>query len=345
MADARTFVSRVLIFLGLVALALFLWRIQYALLLTFGGVLFAVFLHGAAAAIQRWTGLGRGWSLAVVAVALLALVAVAAFLVGPAIAGQLGELTDALGRGVERVRGYLEEAPWGKQLRDILSEGMQQGGGSVLRLVSGALTGVLDILLAVVLILFAGIYFAASPKAYTEGLVWLFPPSRHGRAREVLATAGNALWLWLLGQLAIMAAVGVLTALGLMLIGVPLAIALGVIAALLEFIPFLGPFLAAVPVLLVALTVDTSTALYALLLFVVIQQLEGNVLEPLVQRKAVSLPPVLVLVATIAFALLFGILGAVLATPLLVVVVVLVKMLYMEDALGERPAVPGDARS
>lgn len=335
-----SFIRQALIFIGLVALALLLWRVAYALLLAFGGVLFAVFLRGLAGKLAQWTGLGMRVSLAVVGVVLLALVGTGVAFLGPSVAARFGELSQTLTQGAEQVRSYLEQTGWGQTLLETLSQGKQQSG----QLVSAAgrmVVGAVDAVLAVVLVIAAGIYLAASPRLYAEGAVYLVPQRHHARARELLATTGNALWSWVLAQFVIMAVVGVLTAIGLLLVGVPLAVPLGLIAGLLEFIPFLGPFLAAVPIVLVALTAGPQTALYAVLVLFLIQQVESNLLAPLVERWAVSLPPVLILFGTIAFTLLFGVLGAVFAAPLLVVVMVWTKMLYMRDALGEEVEVPG----
>jgi predicted PurR-regulated permease PerM len=339
-SPTRLFVRHALIALALLALALLLWRIAYALLLAFGGVLFAVVLRGFADKLRAWTGLGMRASLAVVCAVFFGALALAALTIGPAVAGELGQLQETLAASVQELRAYLEKTPWGRQLLEMMELGAQHGG-TLVAAAAGLLRGAFDALLALVLIFFVGLYLAFSPGVYVEGFVRLFPKARQDRLRETLHAAGQSLWLWLLGQLAVMLAVGVLTAVGLALIGVPLALALGLIAGLLEFIPFLGPFLAAIPVLLVAFSVDPITALYAGLLFLGIQQLEGNVLTPLVQRRAVDLPPVLLIIATLAFTLLFGIMGAIFAAPLLVVVVVLIKMLYMEDVLGERVEVPG----
>jgi predicted PurR-regulated permease PerM len=297
-------------------------------------------LRGFAGKVRDLSGLAMGWSLALVCLVLVGAAAAAIVTIGPAIAGELGQLRETLGAALTDLRGYLEQTGWGAQLLETLQAGAQQGG-TLVATATDILRGAFDAVLGLVLIFFVGLYLAISPRVYTEGLVKLVPKPKQPRLRETLETAGNALWLWLLGQLAVMVAVGAITAIGLTLIGVPLALALGLIAGLLEFIPFLGPFLAAVPVLLVAFAVDPMTALYAGLLFLGIQQLEGNVLTPLVQRKAVHLPPVLLLVATIAFTLLFGILGAIFAAPLLVVILVFVKMLYVEDVLDERVEVPG----
>ncbi len=338
--DAAAFVRRTLVVLGLIALALLLWRVAYALLLAFGGVLLAVLLRGLARKVRDWTPLGIGWSMAVVGVALVGLIVLVAALLGPSVSAQLGELGDTLTQGMSKVRDYLQERPWGQELLSGMTQGAPQGS-DLLRAAATVFASALDAVLALVLVIFAGIYFAAAPAVYSDGLVRLLPKGRQARAKEVLDATGKALWLWLLGQFVIMVIVGVLTAVGLLIVGVPLALALGFVAGLLEFIPFIGPIVAAVPIILVALTADPQTALYAALVILAIQQVESHLLAPIVQRKAVTLPPVLVLVGTIALTLLFGPIGAVFATPLLVVVLVVVEMLYMEDTLGQRVDVPG----
>ena len=139
-----------------------------------------------------------------------------------------------------------------------------------------------------------------------------------------------------------MVLVGLLTGIGLAIIGVPSAIGLGLIAGLFEFVPVFGPILAAVPALLMALSEGGTTALWTLLLFIVIQQLEGNVIQPLIQRRAVDLPPVLLLFSILVFGILFGALGVILAAPLAVLAFVFVKELYMRGVLGEETDVPGE---
>jgi predicted PurR-regulated permease PerM len=336
------FALRTLIALGLAAFLFLLWRSAYALLLGFGAVLFAVFLRGAAGPIARWTGISMRLSVGAVCLLLVAAAALGGWLVGPLIAEQLDELGSTFSTSIEQLRASLERTIWGKRILDVLT-GMGSDG-TVATAAAKFVMSAVDAVLGVILVVVAGAYLAMSPRDYMEGLVYLLPKHRHQRAREVFRTTGSALWLWMRGQLITMAIVGVLTGVTLMLIGVPLAIALGLIAGLAEFVPFIGPLLAAVPILVVALAKDPQIAMYALLAVVVVQQLESNLITPLIQRHAVELPPVMVLVGTIAFSLLLGILGLIFAAPLLVVVMVWTKMLYMQDALEERVSVPG-ARS
>jgi predicted PurR-regulated permease PerM len=195
-----------------------------------------------------------------------------------------------------------------------------------------------DILLVIV----GGIYLAAQPDLYRVGLLKLVPARGRSLAAQALDASGRALRLWLLGRMVSMAAVGLLTWLGLMIIGVPSALTLGLLAALLEFIPFIGPILSAVPALLLGFAAGPDKAIWVALLFLAIQQFEGNVLEPLVQQRAVDLPPALLLFALVAGGLVFGVAGIILAAPLTVVLYVMVKRLYVQEALDTATPLPGE---
>lgn len=332
-----------IIFVAIVALALFLWHIVDALLLMFIGVLIAVFLHGLAKLVSARTPLTASWSLGVVGLALVGVLAGTAVLLGPRISEQYNELVQTLPQSVHQLKEGLQETPWGEYVLNEAqsSENGLRTGGNVFSRLTGMASQALGAFTNAILILFAAIFFAASPSLYKKGIVLLIPEGRAERVSEALDASGNALWKWLMGRLIAMLFVGVFTTIGLLLLGVPLALVLGLVAGILDFVPFIGPIAAAVPGILLALTIGPTKALYAALVYFVVQQLEGNLLTPLVQRYEVSLPPVLVLFAVLAAGLLFGILGLIVATPLSVVVMVLVKMLYVEDVLGKSVQIPG----
>jgi predicted PurR-regulated permease PerM len=169
----------------------------------------------------------------------------------------------------------------------------------------------------------------------------LVPQEHRDLARKTMNDSSRALRQWLVGQFIAMAIVGVLVGAGVWYIGLPSPMALGVIAALGEFVPILGPIVAALPALFLALSMDWTTVAWTLGLFVVVQQLESNMIMPLIQNRMVSLPPAIPLFAVLAFGLMFGLLGVVFATPLAVLTAVLVSRLYLREVLEEPAPIPG----
>jgi predicted PurR-regulated permease PerM len=171
-----------------------------------------------------------------------------------------------------------------------------------------------------------------------EGALYLVAKKKRARMREVLLEIGNVLRRWLVGQSLLAACVALLTGAGLLLIGAPFAVALALLAGLMEFVPYIGPFVAAVPAILVGFADSPQLALKVALLFLAIQMIESYALAPLIQHKAVYLPPAAILFSQVLMGAIIGALGVAVATPLAAAVMVAVSMLYVEDALGERDA-------
>jgi predicted PurR-regulated permease PerM len=184
--------------------------------------------------------------------------------------------------------------------------------------------------------LLLAVYFASEPRFYTRGFTKLFPVRLRDRVSEVLAATADSLSWWLVGKAASMLFIGLVTWIGLSILGVPLALTLGLIAGLLSFIPNFGPIMSAVPAILLAFIDSPMTALYVAILYVFVQLIESNVVTPLIERKTVELPPGLTIIFQLALAALVGGLGLVLATPLLAVIMVVVEMIYIQDVLGDR---------
>jgi predicted PurR-regulated permease PerM len=197
-------------------------------------------------------------------------------------------------------------------------------------------------IISLVIILFVGLYLAFDPETYRRGLLRLVPKQRRRRGAEVLAVVGHTLRWWLFGQLLAMVVVGLLMGIGLAVLGVPLALALGVLAGLLEFVPTFGPPIAFIPALLLAFQEATNTGLWVLGLYGVVQTLEAYILTPLIQQRAVELPPVLTISAQVLLGSTLGVLGLLVAVPLVAVVVVVVKLLYVQDKLGDDLEVDGE---
>ncbi len=186
------------------------------------------------------------------------------------------------------------------------------------------------------MIFFVGLYAAYEPDLYRNGLIKLVPIDRRDRTKEVLNEMRSALGRWLVGRFFSMAIVGIATGIAMWLLGIPLPMSLGVLAALLTFIPNFGPLLAAVPQMLLAVNGGTQTVLYVVLFNVILQTVESYLITPLVQRHEVSLPPILTIAAQLVMGVLVGIIGVMMAAPLVVVAMVLVQMLYVQDRLGDK---------
>jgi predicted PurR-regulated permease PerM len=324
---SRSTVS-VLVVIGV--LLLLVWAAPDVLLVIFAGILLAVFLRGGSGWLARHTGLPDGWALLVFIAAILSTLTLVGVLAAPTIANQFDQLWQQVPEAAERLRERLEQYSWGRSLLDRLEPGrLFSAGGEVAGTASSALSTTFGAFGNLVIILFIGLYLAVDPGVYARGLKALFAPSIEPRAGEVLREVGATLRGWLLAQLLAMTIIGVLTTAGLWLLGVPLAPVLGLIAALLAFIPNIGPVLAAIPAVLLAFADGPMQALYVALLYAGIQTLESYFVTPLVQERTVSLPPALTLSAQFLLGVLFGILGLALATPLAAVGLTLTRTLYI----------------
>ena len=333
------FVRRVLICIGLAAFSLLIWNLSGVFLLAFGAVLVAVILHSFAGVLARRTPVPGRWSLMVAGLLIFAGFLVVSVLFGAQVRAEIASVSERLPFALNSFTRELGLGNVTEQLPQILGTG--PGGGFIGRLAGVGATiigGLADFLLVII----SGCFIASDPKVYRDGLVKLFPPSQHERIRSSLDASGQALRLWLGSQLIAMSFVGISAGVGLWLIGLPSPFALGLLAGLLDFVPFVGPVLGALPAVLIASTIDGATVLWTILLFVVIQQLEGNIIFPLVGKRMVSLPPALALFSIVASGVLFGSLGFVLGYPLAVVAFVLVKKLYVRETLGEETPVPGE---
>jgi predicted PurR-regulated permease PerM len=313
-----------------------LWLALDVLLLLFGSVLLATALRGPAMALCRLTGMHERLALLLVVIALAALIGTVGWLLAPRISDQVPQLIESLTSSILDLATRIGFERWAEDA----AQNLDFGGllPSTAGLVGGA-TGIIAATFGTIanfVILFViGLYLAANPALYVEGTTRLVPRHKRERVRETLHVMGVALRWWFIGQLVSMSAVGALTYIGLSLLGVPLAAALALIAFLLTFIPFIGPILVAFPVVLVALSQGLETGLWALVLYTLIESFEGYVLTPMVQRHSVDLPPALTIAAQILLGVLVGAIGIALATPFAAASLVAVKMLYVEDVLGE----------
>jgi predicted PurR-regulated permease PerM len=333
------YVRRLLITLAVVGLAYFVWLVSDVLLLIFAATLLAVLLSAFADLIARHTPVPQRWALTT-ATAIVALL-LSAFLVlfGAQIGGQVSQLTEKLPQAINAAGDRIGLSNASAELEEAITSG---SGGNLLSRVAGFGYSIVGAVANLALVVVAAIYLAADPELYRRGTTKLLPPGQHARIFDAMNVTGTALRLWFGGQLVTMVLVGVVSALAYWWIGLPSPLALGVIAGVTNFVPYLGPILGAIPAVIFAVAMDLNTALWTLAAVIVIQQLEGNVITPFIQQRAVSLPPALVLFAIVAFGLVFGLPGVFLAVPLTVAISVLVKKLWVRQTLGEQTTVPGE---
>ena len=329
------YIRRVLIAVGIVALFAALYLLSDILLLAFGAVLVAVVLHEIARPMRRNSLMSERLALGAAVLAVIAVLVSVGYFYGKQISSQLLGVFDNLPAAAVNLS---KSAPF-------LSVTELVKGTSIGNLVVSAFswgTTVFGAAAMLVIVIVAGIYVAVTPEVYRTGFLMLFPPRIHSQIRETLHDSGQALRLWIGAQVVAMILVGILTGIGLAVIGVPSALALGFIAGVAEFVPIIGPIIGAIPALLLASTVSWETVLWTLLLFILVQQVESNIITPLIARRAVNLPPALGLFAVVALGVLFGPLGLILGYPLAIVCDVVVRRLYVREALGEDVEIVGE---
>jgi predicted PurR-regulated permease PerM len=337
-ASELPFVRRVLIVIALGALAATIWLLSQVLLLLFGSILVAVTLRALAAPLCKHLGLGRRWALTIVGVLLLSSLAAIVLVLGPHLGSQMQGLSESLSTVAKMLSERLQDG----LLADLLKgESPASSIGAIIARVFAWSSTLVGVLAGLLLVLFGGLYLAADPDLYRAGLIKLVPPGVQPNIEAALDDAGEALRRWLGVQLIAMVLVGTLTGVGFWLVGLPSPLALGFIIGLAEFVPVIGPIIGAIPALLLAIGQGWEATLWALAIIVVVQQVESNVITPLVVGPTVAVAPAAALFAIVAMGVLFGPLGLLFGFPLALVFDVAVRRLYVLDTLGKRVEIMG----
>ncbi len=330
----RGLLRAVLVAFALVVAYRFVAAVAAIVLLLATGLLLAVALSAPVEALHR-RKVPRPLAVVLIVAIVLAVLSLGAYLLLPVLAEQASQLAstlpDALGQLVERVRELARRF------------GIKVGGGggispstlaSATRRVLGGVLGLFSSLAAfltgLIVVLFVPLYLAALPGPVVQWVVRLFPPSKRDETRQLLSEARASLLGWLGGRLISMAIVGLLSTVALYVIGVPGALFLGIFSGLVSFVPLLGSIAGAIPPLILAFAGNPLDALWVLLAYVLIQQVESNLLTPLVMEQAASVHPVVVIASVTVMGAAFGVLGALLAVPTSVVAGVLVEELWFE---------------
>jgi predicted PurR-regulated permease PerM len=309
------------------------------LLTIFGGILFAILISNAADMVSKRTGFNRGCCLAVMLISVMLILAFGGFFLASDVMDQAQEFLTDFPKYAFALAEFVKRQPGGEVIVSHLS-GLGEDAITHIASVSGS--KVLYAAVDIVIVLFIGIYVAIEPHVYTSGIAALFSPPKRSRARQVMHEASTTLFWWLVGRIASMAVVGLLVGIGLWILGVPLALGLGIWAGLITFIPNIGPILSTGATAIVALEAGGPWLMfYAVLLHFGVQIVESYLITPLIQRSAIAMPPALTLGAQAVVGSLFGIIGLALATPLVALGIVLLRQIYIGDYLGDASAKRG----
>ena len=328
-------------FVALLLIALF-WLVSYTatfFLLVFGGILFGVLLSALSHLLSRKTGIWYSISLLIVIIALIIIIGGTIWLLAPTVSRQAEELSQALPQALNRLKASLSQSGWGRRLLDGLPSKpgkLLSSPKDVLSQLTGVVSSTLGILANILIVIITGIYLASNPGSYKNGFVRLFTPRYRNRLHQVLDQCYHTLSNWLLSRFISMVVVGIATGIGLAVLGIPLPVVLAIIAAFLNFIPNIGPYIALIPALLLAYVQGPDKALYVYLLYTVIQSAEGYILTPMLDKRLVSTPPALLLFGQVLLGILVGIGGVLLASPIVAVLIVIVNELYVKDYLERK---------
>jgi predicted PurR-regulated permease PerM len=342
--ERRVFRSSVVV-IATFAAAYVLWQLVDLLLLLFACALVSLILLTITNAIRRRTSLPFGVALALTVIGFLAVLAGAVTFFGTTIQGEFAELAARLPAAWVTLQERMQTSAVGAAIL-VKAQGLAPSGQAIVNAATTALAAVGGALSGLAIVLVGGLYLAAQPTLYAGGLLRMIPTRARGPAAETLDAIAVSLRNWLKGQALGMLFVGVGTGLGLWLVGVPAAWAIGLVAGLAEFVPYAGIIFAGLPAIVLGFGQGTSTGLWTIGVLVAVQQLQGNLVMPLLQNRMVDLPPAITIFGIIAAGILFGVAGVLLATPLTIVVLVLVRRLYLREdkqevlASGDEPSPP-----
>jgi len=324
----------VVIGVAIVGIAWLLVSLVEVLLLVFAALVLAAIFIAMTDLLCRLADMKRGFALTLSVLALLLLFVAVFALFGSQLADEYDTIRTSIPPALAQLQAAFDQYGMGEPARRLLVD----GGSNIAKYLPQAGTYMLSAgnsIANIVLLLVGAIFIAGDPGVYRRGLLLLTPSRGEDVVAAAIDDASRGLRGWMMGQAVSSVVVALLTWAGLALLGVPAAGGLGLLAGLLDVIPMVGPIIAGVPAVLLAFTVSPATAGWTVGLFLLIQQLQGNLLQPMIQKQAVDVPPAVLLFAVVAAGSLFGFIGVLLAAPLTVVVYVLVQRIYVKSLLGK----------
>lgn len=326
----------------LIVLANFVGVTFSVLLLLFLCGLIALGVRSISDWVTKHTPLSDKVALALTVILIVVLLVGLAFFLGARLAGEFSQLGSTLQESLRQFEEQLRQYSWGEQIlqqlptSEQLSQQISSGGNlDIFASITGIFSSTLGFLSSTIIVIFISLFLAAQPEVYRDNFLRLIPKEKRDRIRQTLTQVADTLQIWLLTRFISILVIGVLTIVGLLLLNIPLALSLGIFAALAGFIPTFGPILALIPAILVAFTTSPQQIVAVFLLYIGIQMVENYLVSPVVQKRMLYLPPAYIIVAQMLSGIIAGPFGLILAAPLATALVIIVRMLYVEDVLGD----------
>jgi len=314
---------------ALIIVILLLFKTLFSLLLlVFAGVIITVYFYGVAGLFQRHFHWSPKLSIILSVILNIILLVTFFWFVGARIQQQVTQLTDTLPATIQKAKDQISQSPIGnKLLQNLNSSGDSKKSIAAVKSFFSSSFGVLSDLYIVILL---AAFFTASPAPYKKGLIKLLPTKAKDKGKDLIEKISSLLKKWLKGQIIGIFFIAIVTAIGLLIIGIPLVLTLALIAGLLNFIPNFGPLIALIPAVLIALMQGPTTALLIFGMYTLIQIIQSAVTQPIVQKKMISIPPALTIMGQVAMGALGGFWGVLLATPFVAILIVVVQELYID---------------
>lgn len=322
---------------SLIAVLLLLFKTLFGvILLSLAGILLAVYFRAFANMLHRklhWPA-----KLCIFLSVLINIILLAGFFwfAGARLQQQIADLSDTLPQTIQHLKGQLSQSVIGTKILSYINTAAHsiKVESVAKKFFSGSFGVVSDLY---VVILFA-IFFTADPLLYKKGFVRLLPPKAKEKGDKLLGQLNAVLKKWIKAQIIGFFFIAIFTGLGLWILGMPLILTLALIAGILNFVPNFGPLIALIPAVLLGLMQSPSTALIVACIYIGVQIIQSAVTQPIIQQKMVSLPPALTIFAQVAFGMLAGFWGVLLATPIVVIVLKIVNSLYVENQANHQYA-------
>lgn len=346
--DGRLF-RRTLVAAAAVGFAVVLWRLTDLILLLMAAALVAFIFYKFATQLQRRirAPFPVALGLAVVVPTLVLLFVFWAF--GSMMADQFALLAEQLPGAFAWAQDWLKTSSVGREITGMAG-GFMPDSSRVVSLLQTVASSVGTVVTSLVVVLVAGIYLAAQPRLYGRGVLHLVPPHAREKTVTTVAAVAYALSSWLKAQGVSMIFVGIFTGVALSIVGIPAAPAIGMVAAICEFVPYLGTIVVAIPSIIIGFSISPETGFWTIAVLVAVQQIQGNIVTPLIQSRMAELPPALTIFSLIAAGVLLGPMGVILAVPLTVIAQTLVKELITypeapETGVASLSSLPGDPKA